>query len=141
MKTALFVMCLSGCAQAAWAAPITIQCPQTISVQQTTDARNDEWEPIADEGLTAPSLISIAVYVGHPGEAGTLVPDQTINSTAGETTIWHLAPDSRPYWVACIYTNSRLLLGKRIPDSAGQCYLKEALRGKKKNGVISFECE
>jgi hypothetical protein len=56
-------------------------------------------------------------------------------------TVWRLPPDSAPYWMACVYVNSRTLLAKKIPTEAKQCILTEALRGQQANGVVSFVCE
>ncbi len=123
------------------ARPATFECPKVIDIQQTVTGADSAWERVPDTGLLPASLMTIAVYTGHPSESGSLVPDSNKRNAQAEVTIWRLPRDSAPYWMACVYANSRTLLAKQIPAEAKQCSLTTALRGQQANGVVSFVCE
>jgi hypothetical protein len=132
---------LLGYLSLAGAAPAIYDCPRIIDIEQTTRTTDATWELVTDSELPPPSLSSVTVYTQHPSDAGNLVADQTENLDQTQITTWRLPADSAPYWMACIYTHSRVVLAKPIPLEARQCRLTEALRGQKTNGVLSFTCE
>ncbi len=141
MRALFLTMPLLGLTFSTYAAPIKIDCPQTIKIDQSTDTEDTSWEMIPDAGLPPASLITIAVYTQHPSESGTLVADQSSRSAETQTTTWRLPADFAPYWAACVYSTSRVLLAKKLPDNLKQCTLTEALRGQKANGVVAFLCQ
>jgi hypothetical protein len=137
----LIAASLLGSALAARASPIIFDCPRMIDIEQTTHASDRKWELVPDQGLPPAALLTVAVYTQHPSDAGNLVPDQNERTAETETTSWRLPRDSAPYWVACVYANSRILLAKQVPIEAKQCRLTEALHDQKTSGVLSFVCE
>lgn len=137
----LVVAILLGLSTATCAKAVIFDCPKMIDILQTVDTPDKSWEQVADAGLPQASLLTVAVYTQHPSDAGSLVPDFSKKNAQTEVTIWRLPPDSAPYWMACVYTNSRILLAKKISPEAKQCSLTEALRDQQPNGVVSFVCE
>jgi len=137
--TAVLIACCL--AYAGSAAAITFDCPRTLEIQQTATLADKSWDQVADRGIGPASLQTIAVYTDHPSKSGSLVPDQTKQSGQMEITIWRLPQDPAPYWMACIYANSRVMLAKSVPKDAKQCQMTESLLNKKPNGVISFICK
>lgn len=141
MRTTTAAVLTLFCHSPLIATAVIFDCPRTVDIQQTVYPPDSSWESVADAGLPPASLQTVAVYTEHPAEAGSLVPDETKKIAQTEVTVWRLPPDSAPYWMACVYVNSRTLLAKKIPTEAKQCILTEALRGKQANGVVSFVCE
>lgn len=124
-----------------WAAATSPTCPQTISISETTSQPFPGWEAVANSRLPAPSLINIEIYANHPSKAGALVPDQTSHADQAELSFWNFPPDDEtPYWMACVYTDTRLLLVRPIPKQTRQCKLTTALLKQKRNGILSFTC-
>lgn len=123
------------------AVPLIFDCPRVIDIEQTTHAADKAWELVQDSELPPSTLTTVAVYAQHPSDGGNLLPDHSDKTADTAITTWRLPPDSAPYWAACVYSNSRILLTKRIPTEARQCHLTEALRAQKPNGVLSFVCE
>jgi hypothetical protein len=126
---------------AAIAAPLIFDCPRVVDIEQTTHAADKAWQLVTDSELPPATLATVAVYTQHPSDGGNLVPDHSDNTAETVTTTWRLPPDSAPYWMACVYTNSRIVLAKRIPTEARQCHLTEIQRAQKTSGVLSFVCE
>jgi hypothetical protein len=81
------------------------------------------------------------VFSDHPDKLGRLVPDQTKRAANTDVTTWMLPPNVAPYWVACVYSNSRVLLAKPLPRQATRCQMTEAVLHKKTNGIVSFVCD
>ncbi|MYM26199.1 hypothetical protein GTP46_26575 [Duganella sp. FT135W] len=123
------------------AMPLIFDCPRVIDIEQTTLVADKTWELVQDADLPPASLTTVAVYTQHPSDGGNLAPDHSEKTADTEITSWRLPPDFAPYWAACVYIHSRILLAKRIPAEARQCHLTEALRANKPNGVLSFVCE
>jgi hypothetical protein len=128
-------------ATAAAAPPIVFDCPRVIDIAQTTLTSDPAWELVADTELPPATLSTVAVYTQHPSDGGNLVADQTERTEQTEVTWWRLPPDSAPYWMACVYHHSRILLAKPVPLEARQCRLTSALRGQQPAEVLSFVCE
>lgn len=126
---------------AAVTAPMIFDCPRVIDIEQATQVADKTWELVADSELPPATLTTVAVYTQHPSDGGNLVPDHIDKTDDTATTTWRLPPDSAPYWMACVYTSSRVLLAKRIPAEARLCHLTEALRANKPSDVLSFVCE
>lgn len=138
-STAILLACGIACAGSA--AATTFDCPRTLDVEQTVTPADKSWDQVVDRGIGLASLQTIAVYTDHPSKSGNLVPDQTRQSGQTEVTVWRLPKDPAPYWMACVYANSRMMLAKQVPKDARQCQMTEALLNKKSNGVISFICD
>lgn len=125
----------------AGAAPVIFDCPRVIDIEQTSRTVDQTWQLVVDSELPPASLATIAVYTQHPSDGGNLVPDHIEKFDQSQVTTWRLPPDSAPYWMACVYTQSRILLAKPIPADAMQCRLTESLRTQQPSGVIAFLCE
>ncbi|NYE61187.1 hypothetical protein FHW58_002339 [Duganella sp. 1224] len=123
------------------ATAVAFDCPRQIDIQQTTRTADRAWEQVTDHGLPPAALQTVAVYADHPAEDGSLVPDATTTTARTAVTLWRLPPDSAPYWMACVYSNSRVLLAKKIPAEARQCALTAALREQQADDVVSFVCQ
>lgn len=131
---------LLACLPAA-AAPVIFDCPRVIDIAQTTRTSDRSWELVADSELPPATLSTVAVYTQHPSDGGNLVPDQTERQDDTEVTLWRLPHDSAPYWLACAYRQSRIMLAKPIPLEARQCRLTTTLPGQQAGEVVSFVCE
>lgn len=137
----LVVASLLAClAAAAVGAPTIFDCPRVIDLAQTTRTSDRAWVLVADSELPPATLTTVALYTQHPSDGGNLVPDQTERLDDTEVTLWRLPPDSAPYWMACVYRHSRILLAKPIPLAARQCRLTTTLAGQQAGDVLSFVC-
>jgi hypothetical protein len=123
------------------AAPLVFDCPRVIDIAQTTHTSDRSWEQVTDSELPPATLTTVTVYTEHPSDGGNLVPDQTERHDETEVTLWRLPPDSAPYWMACVYRQSRILLAKPIPLQARQCRLTTTLPGQQAGDVVFFVCE
>ena len=123
------------------AAATPLTCPPTITVAQTISEPVPGWESVASNRLLAPHLINVEIYADHPSKAGALVPDQTSRTNQAELATWNFPPDDgTPYWMACVYADTRVLLVRQIPRQTRQCKLTTNLLRQKRNGIAAFTC-
>lgn len=128
----------------ALAAPVSIECPERISVEEVAKAAYPSWEVTADKGKIDVHLQSMLLYDGHPREMASLMPDKTTEARGLLVATWRLAKAEadRGYWVGCAYRNSMTLLTRRLPDTVSSCrYTQKILRSGTLAGVESFVCE
>lgn len=126
------------------AAPVVIQCPERISVEEAAKASYPSWEFTVDKGKGDVHLQSMLLYDGHPRELASLMPDGTVKKGGQLIATWRLAKleADRSYWVGCAYRNSMTLLTKRLPAGVSSCrYSQKMLSSGTLAGVESFVCE
>lgn len=105
-----------------------VKCPESPAVEESFRGVDAEWEVVRDEGKRGVHLVSVSVYDGHPSGMATLVPTTSSEKNRKRISRWHLAPNSEAgYWVACNYSNTLLMIAKRVPSSAGVCEVSETL--------------
>ena len=117
-----------------------LECPRAIAVPQPVAAPDPAWEAVANKRLPPPTLVNVEVYADHPNKMGALVPDDTQRTSQAEVSTWSLPADSTPYWMACVYSDSRTLLVRQMPTEVKRCILTVALLQKRRNGITSFIC-
>jgi hypothetical protein len=120
IKTAplLFVIAVaSGCTRAS---AVDFSCPPTLQSTQSAQDAQEGWQA-ADTGAAA-ALQSAELLSGDPADNASQVPDDASKDAKIETIVWNLVPNpNEPLWISCTYTNTRLVLVKRIPETAKQC--------------------
>jgi hypothetical protein len=141
MHRAMTIITAAALTSVAQATAITLDCPKTVEIRQTISTSDTSWEQAADPDLPPAALLTVSVYIEHPSESASLMPEMAEKTEHTDITIWRLPPDSAPYWMACIYINSRTLLAKKLPLTTKQCRLTETGRGQPDHAVQSFTCE
>jgi hypothetical protein len=129
---------------AASAAPLEIQCPDRIALEEVARASYPSWELTADKGKIDYYVESIRLFDGHPSEMASLAPAKTTQAQGRIVDTWLLPPaeSGRVYWVACAYRNSMTLLTKRLPDTVSRCRLtQKTQRSGALAGIESFVCQ
>jgi len=84
--------------------------------------------------------MSVSVYDGHPSGMATLVPTAASEKNKKRISRWNLTPNSGAggYWVACNYSNTLLMVAKRVPSSASVCEVGETLLANGRSIAIDF---
>lgn len=142
--TALALVAITLPLRQAIAAPVVIQCPESISVTEKAQASYAPWEFAADKGKVDVHLQSMLLYDGHPREMASLVPDRTDKKGGQLIATWRLVKleADRGYWVGCAYRNSMTLLTQRLPEGLSSCrYTQKIVGSGTLAGVESFICE
>ena len=96
-----------------------IECPDSIPVKQELSKPIAGWESV--EQQTNPSLDQIAVYLHHPNEKGSLVPDSDNKRKGHELVTWKFLDAKEEHWVACTYHDTNVMLAKKLSASFQQC--------------------
>lgn len=120
-----------------------ISCPGRLDVAESAANADSSWSLVLDEGRRGYFLDSVSVYSGHPGSLANLVPDRTVVTKRERRYIWNLhSSEPEGYWVACSYTNSRLMLTKALPAGLKRCELTEKLLPSgARLGIERFDCQ
>jgi hypothetical protein len=115
----LLLVCavVSGCTSAS---AVDFSCPATLQSSQLAQDVQSDWQPVDLKSIS--TLDEVAILSGDPADNASFIPDDATKSAVVETVTWNLVrnPDE-PLWIACTYTNTRLILVKRIPEAAKQC--------------------
>lgn len=132
MKTASVVMAtlalLLGKAASADDRSEFVKCPESPAVEESFRDVEPGWEALRDEGKRGVHLTSISIYDGHPSGMATLVPNTAETKNKKRTSRWNLVPNSESgYWLSCNYSNTLLMVARRIPLSASVCEVGETL--------------
>ena len=104
-------------------ASVEIVCPSRIEVTEAVLPTDSSWSVILDQGERGYLLESMRVYSGHPHNLGNLIPDETTTGNGQRKYLWHL--NNEDFWVACVYSNTRSLLAKQLPNDLSVCELTE----------------
>ena len=121
---------------------VAIDCPRTVTHNETVTANYPGWESMIDKGNVAYALQTIRVYAGHPSEMANLTPSKLARTKGLQVTSWQLPADANGYWVACAYQNAMTVLVKPLPASTHSCRLAEKLLPSGAlAGIDSFICE
>lgn len=105
-----------------------VKCPESPTVEESFRDVDAGWEVVRDEGKRGVHLTSISVYDGHPSGMATLVPNAASEKNKKRISRWNLTPNTGAgYWVACNYSNTLLMVAKRVPSSASTCEVSETL--------------
>jgi hypothetical protein len=141
LSALLAALVLCGLGGVAAGAPTNFDCPKSLAVTQSVATSAGGWEVVGTPANKLTALENIQVFTDHPSKMGNLIPDQTKRHAKTEVTTWMLAPDPMPYWIACVYSESRAVLARPIPKAAKQCRMTESVVDGKLNGIASFVCE
>jgi hypothetical protein len=95
-------------------------CPKTIHVVQRLENPLAGWEEGHSKGRN--NLEGVSVYEGHPSQLVSLVPDAEEGRKAGQTAaIWRLRPSKDGHWIECKYTNTDVVIFRRLEDRYVHC--------------------
>ena len=97
-----------------------VTCPPSMDTRQQASSPPAEWTVSRDDG--ASHLAGITIYDGPPSEQASLVYD---NRTSGKGTwaaVWTFpAGPPRPYFLACSYEGTKLILSRQLPAATKEC--------------------
>ncbi|HZV66165.1 MAG TPA: STY0301 family protein [Telluria sp.] len=121
---------------------VTIDCPRTVTLNETVTASYPGWESMIDKGNVAYALETMRVYSGHPSRMANLIPSKLARIKGLRITSWQLPPDVDGYWVTCAYQNAMTVLVKPLPATIQSCRLAEkTMPSGALAGIDSFICE
>lgn len=102
------------------AASESLNCPETVDVQQQLAASIEGWTAILDD--TPHRLANVTFYDGSPEKRASLVNDKATHSAGKEIAEWHfVARTRRPVWLACSYAGTAVVLTRMLPSSTRSC--------------------
>lgn len=105
-----------------------LKCPEAPAVKESLVDLEPGWEIVRDEGKRGVHLVSISVYDGHPSGMAVLVPDAVSTKNRKRVSLWKLSSAPQEgYWISCNYSNTQLMLARRVPGSAETCEVGETL--------------
>jgi hypothetical protein len=114
IKSRLNILIMSSCvifsAQAA-----TIECPKTIKTNQSLQGKIANWEAFIDDSNDIHNFARVTFYSQHPKGHASLTPDNTKNTKA----TWNF--NGSEIWLACEYTNTRVQLIQKLPNTIKNC--------------------
>lgn len=125
----------TACLGIADAEPIAVNCPERLSVNQTTTAP-DGWEIVPPRW--EPSLEGITVYDGPPQNLASQVPVE-MAAQGGQLVHRYEAKDG--FWLECRYQGASLTIAKPLPPGVKRCH---GYYQRQKSGLgplQRFECE
>ena len=106
----------------------SITCPESIEVNETYKANDKLWLVVIDKGRRGHFLESVMIYSGHPDEMASLIPDESSDNNQTEISTWNLiAAENEQFWIACAYSNTRVMLTQSLPKAYKQCQVTTAL--------------
>lgn len=100
------------------AARAQVVCPPSVSVEQKATAPN-EWS--LDYSKASAELSSVTIFDGAPEELASLKYDDERTTRDEIIQTWELPANDRGYWIVCGYSNSTVLLRRRLPNDARAC--------------------
>lgn len=107
---------------------VTVLCPESLNVTETASELEAGWDVVVDRGRRAYKLDGVRIYLGHPREMGSLVPDSVRREAGLQKTTWLFSKSvSDQYWIACSYQNTKLLAIKKLAPDLASCQIKEQL--------------
>jgi hypothetical protein len=110
---------LLGALAASLAVAGDVGCPERISTTQTLAQTVPGWTNQMD--ATPNLLAGVTFYDGPPKELASLVPDET-HAKGKLLASWQLFPNpGRQYWLACIYSGTRITLARPLPKELRAC--------------------
>lgn len=96
-------------------------CPASVSVEEHAAQPPEGWSA-RDSGIH-PNLIGVTIYDGPLEENASLVYDDEKKTSREITQTWNLTRSDRGYWLVCRYSDTRVELMRRLPDSAKHCHV------------------
>jgi hypothetical protein len=100
--------------------------PKTISVQQALVDSEAGWQPFKDD--VPLSLMSVALFEGHPDERASLIPDEETEAQGRRISTWQLRDNGeRRYWIVCYYDRTKIALAHLIDPGISACVVTSDL--------------
>ncbi len=118
-------------------------CPAMLDITETMANTAQPWEAVIDQGRRGVHLIGVTMYLGHPDQMASLVPDKTSVKNRKQLATWHLSGGkTEVYWLACNYSNTRLMLAQKLPASVTSCEVRQTLLPNgKAMSVDAIQCQ
>lgn len=112
-----------------------IVCPATI-LASTAVTTAEGWEPVG--GAAEFRLEQARLYIGNPADERRLQPDEH----SGDDPRWRL-PDSQSgaAWVGCTYSNTTVVLARKLDPRLTQCAIKRETVERQGKGADSHTME
>lgn len=97
-----------------------IQCPESIKENLSVKDSPADWEVI--EGPGEHTLDQVSIYLSHPRQKGTQVPDNVKRTKNEESVTWRIIRgQSDEYWVGCSYHDTTAILARKLNNRISQC--------------------
>jgi len=99
---------------------LDIQCPASISESSSIKNSPADWEVI--EGLEEHTLDQVSIYLFHPSQKGTQVPDNVQRTKNEESVTWRMIRGQNDeFWVGCSYHNTMAILARKLNNRISKC--------------------
>lgn len=105
----------------AWA--LDLKCPARINTDQGLRGAEAGWEAVAKFSSETPNTLSgVQFFEGHPSQMASLAPDQSREQKGKSVNFWKFeAKTSSEQWFTCMYSQTRVILARRLPAGISQC--------------------
>jgi len=99
---------------------LDIQCPGSISESSSIKNSPAGWEVI--EEPAEHTLDQISIYLFHPSQKGTQVPDNVKRTRNEESVTWRMIRGQNDeFWVGCSYHDTTAILARKLNNRISQC--------------------
>ena len=114
--TTFLLLLLSG---VTLAAPVALECPPTVAVEQGVSAPVG-WKAVL--GTPVRALERVGFYSGDPKDGASLIPDNTKSIKRESIDKWVFPKSQREQvWFACFYVGVDTFLSKPLDIGVAQC--------------------
>lgn len=97
-----------------------VTCPAVIDTRQQASSPPAAWTVSREDG--ASQLAGITIHDGPPAEQASLVYDNRITGKGTWTAMWTFSAGApRPYYLACSYEGTKLVLSRQLPSATREC--------------------
>ncbi|WP_227245141.1 STY0301 family protein [Paraburkholderia caribensis] len=98
----------------------TLACPSSIEVSQFVSQPVPEGWEVRTEPL-GNNLAGVAFFDGDPKANASLIPVREERKNKNSVAIWEFKENTKPFWLACRYINTEIVLARPLPDRYRVC--------------------
>jgi len=97
-----------------------VNCPATVSINQKVDLVPPGWSVSSEPAVFR--FINVTFSSGPPAEQAFLVPSSGTDNDQRRVSVWSFHPeDPTEKWISCQYSNTILMLSRKLPPGTRQC--------------------
>jgi len=117
-----FLIASIGFSKFAFATPDFFACPTEISVEQKATESSENWTVFNSQSKHP--FINISFSEGDPSQRVILAPSREKQKKGAHVNIWNFSPSSSGYWVSCIYSETSVILARKLPSNTKSCEIE-----------------
>jgi hypothetical protein len=99
---------------------LDVQCPAALDEAPAVSSTAAGWEIVSEAGKRP--LDQVGLYLFHPRQKSSLVPDGTRRLKSDEVVTWRLTRGPKEeFWVACSYVGTTAMLARKLEPPISEC--------------------